>query len=51
MEDTEWRKQIKGQWRAKEQAAMRWDWRRDEVQDKDKVGRDRVARDRVDGRG
>jgi hypothetical protein len=30
---------------------MRWDWRRDEVQDKDKVDRDRVDRDKVYDRG
>ena len=51
VEDTEWRKKIKGQWRAKEQAVMRWDWRRDEVQDKYKVDKDRVDRDKVYDRG
>ena len=51
VEDTWWRKKMKGQWRAKEQAVMRWDWRRDEVQDKDKVERDRVDRDKVYDRG
>ena len=51
MEDTEWRKKIKGQFRANEQAVTRWDWRRDEVQDKDKVDRDRVDRDKVYDRG
>ena len=42
VEDTEWRKKIKGQWRGKEQAVVRWGWRRDEEQDKDKVERDKV---------
>ena len=44
VEDTEWRKEIKGQWRAKEQAVVRWGWRRDMEQDK-------VERDRVYDRG
>ena len=38
VEDTEWRKEVKGQWRAKEQAAVRRGWNkdleRDEVYDK-----------------
>ena len=51
VEDTEWRKTIKGQWRAKKQAVMRWDWRRDEVQNKDKVDRDRVDKNKVYDRG
>ena len=44
VEDTEWRRKIKpeGQWRGKEQAVVRWSWRRDEEQDKDKVERDKV---------
>ena len=44
-------KKTKGQWRAKEQTLMRWDWWRDEVQNKDKVGRDRVDRDKAYDRG
>ena len=47
VENTWWRERTKGQWRAKEQAVMKWDRRRDEVQDKDKVERDRVDRDKV----
>ena len=42
VEDTEWRKTIKGQWRGKGQAVARWDWRRDEEQYKDKVEQDKV---------
>ena len=42
VEDTEWRRQAKGQWRAKEQAVVRWGWDKNEVQDKDKVERDKV---------
>ena len=35
VEDTEWRKEAKGQWRAKEQAARRWQWEeRDKVYDR-----------------
>ena len=39
-EDTAWRKEVKGQWRAKEQAVVRWEWRRDMEQDKEE--RDKV---------
>jgi hypothetical protein len=42
VEDTEWRRQAKGQWRAKEQAVVRWGWDKNVVQDKDKVDRDKV---------
>ena len=42
VEDTEWRRQAKGQWRAKEQAVARWGWDKKVVQDKDKVDRDKV---------
>ena len=42
VEDTEWRRQAKGQWRAKEQAVVRWGWDKSTVQDKDKVERDKV---------
>jgi hypothetical protein len=42
VEDTEWRRQAKGQWRAKEQAVARWGWDKNVVQDKDKVDRDKV---------
>ena len=34
VEDTEWRKEVKGQWRAKEQVAMRWGWTKDMERDK-----------------
>ena len=34
VEDTEWRKEVKGQWRAKEQAAERWGWTKDMKRDK-----------------
>ena len=40
--DTEWRRKIKGQWRAREQAVVRRGWSGDVVQDKDKVERDKV---------
>ena len=40
--DTEWRKKIKGQWRAREQAVVRREWGVDEEQDKDMVDRDKV---------
>jgi hypothetical protein len=42
VEDTEWRRQAKGQWRAREQAVVRWGWDKNVVQDKDKVDRDKV---------
>ena len=42
VEDTEWWRQAKGQWRAKEQAVARWGWDKNVVQDKDKVDRDKV---------
>ena len=42
VEDTEWRRQAKGQWRAKEQAVVRREWSGGEEQDKDKVDRDKV---------
>ena len=42
VEDTEWWKRAKGQWRAKEQAVARWGWDKSVVQDKDKVDRDKV---------
>ena len=45
--DTEWRKEAKGQWRAREQAARRWEWAKDK--DKDK-GKDE-ERDKVYDRG
>ena len=41
MEDTEWRRQAKGQWRAKEQAVVRRGWSGEVEQDKDKVDRDK----------
>ena len=44
VEDTAWRKKVKGQWRTKEQAVLRWGWRRDMEQDKEE--RDKVY-DRV----
>ena len=34
VEDTEWRKEAKGQWRAREQAARRWEWAKDKERDK-----------------
>ena len=40
--DTEWRKEIKGQWRAREQAVVRREWGVYEEQDKDMVDRDKV---------
>jgi len=40
--DTEWRKKIKGQWRAREQAVVRREWGVYEEQDKDMVDRDKV---------
>ena len=40
--DTTWRRKIKGQWRASEQAVVRRGWSRNAVQDKDKVERDKV---------
>ena len=40
--DTEWRKKIKGQWRARERAVVRREWSGGEEQDKDKVDRDKV---------
>ena len=40
--DTAWRRKIKGQWRAREQAVVRQGWSENEVQDKDKVERDKV---------
>ena len=40
--DTEWRKKIKGQWRARERAVVRREWSGGEEQDKDKVERDKV---------
>ena len=42
MEDTAWRKEVKGQWRAREQATVRRGWSKDLEQDKDKVERDKV---------
>ena len=33
MEDTEWRKEVKEQWRAKEQAAVRRGWNKDMERD------------------
>ena len=42
VEATEWRRKIKGQWRAREQAVVRRGWSGDVVQDKDKVERDKV---------
>ena len=39
-QDTAWRKEVKGQWRAKEQAVVIWEWRRDMEQDKEE--RDKV---------
>ena len=42
VEDTEWRRKSKGQWRAKEQAVVRREWGGGEEQDKDKVDRDKV---------
>ena len=40
VEDTAWRKEAKGQRRAKEQAVVRWGWSRDLEQDKE--DRDKV---------
>ena len=40
--DTAWRREVKGQWRAKEQAVARWGWSKNSVQDKDKEERDKV---------
>ena len=40
VEDTEWRREAKGQWRAKEQAAVKQGWSKDlelEVVERDKV--------------
>ena len=34
VEDTEWRKEVKGQWRAKEQATVRRGWTKDMERDK-----------------
>ena len=34
VEDTEWRKEVKGQWRGKEQVAKRWGWTKDMERDK-----------------
>ena len=34
VEDTRWRKEAKGQWRAREQAAVRWEWTKEEEGDK-----------------
>ena len=42
VEDTEWRRQAKGQWRTKEQAVVRRGWDKNEVHDKDRVDRDKV---------
>ena len=42
VEDTEWRRKNKGQWRAKEQAVVRRGWSGEVEQDKDKVDRDKV---------
>ena len=42
MEDTEWRRKSKGQWRAKEQAVVRREWGGGGGQDKDKVDRGKV---------
>jgi hypothetical protein len=42
VDDTEWRRQAKGQWRAKEQAVVGRGWSGEVEQDKDKVDRDRV---------
>ena len=44
VEDTKWRKEVAGQWRAKEQAAVRRGWSKDLVQEK-------VERDKVYDRG
>jgi hypothetical protein len=34
VEDTRWRREAKGQWRAREQAAVRWEWTKEEERDK-----------------
>ena len=34
VEDTRWRKEAKGQWSAREQAAVRWEWTKEEERDK-----------------
>ena len=34
VEDTRWRKEAKGLWRAREQAAVRWEWTKEEERDK-----------------
>ena len=34
LENTEWRKEVKGQWRAREQAAVRRSWNKDMERDK-----------------
>ena len=44
VEDTEWRKEVKGQWRAKVQAVVRRGWSKDLEQEK-------VKRDKVYDRG
>ena len=44
MEDTEWRRETKGQWRAKEQAAVKQEWSKD-------LGLEVVERDKVYDRG
>ena len=42
VDDAEWRRQAKGQWRAKGQAVVRREWCGGEEQDKDKVDKDKV---------
>ena len=44
VEDTEWRKETKGQWRAREQATVRRGWSKD-------LEQGRVERDKVYDRG
>ena len=34
VEDTRWRREAKGQWRARKQAAVRWEWTKEEERDK-----------------
>ena len=48
VEDTEWKREVKGQCRAKEQAVVRRGWSKNLEQDKDKVERDKTrARQRL----
>ena len=48
--DTEWRRVVNGQWRAREQAAVRRGWNKNLGQDKDKVERKRCTTEVEHGR-